>query len=132
MPRTIVSNVDTYSKNAPMLIHHLPLLAQHHIVLASASPRRKELLQQIGLKFEIHVSTFEENLNKSNYTPVQYVQETAIHKAVDVRHRLRGSPKPPVLVIGADTVSVPALPCHRPGPYACLLACLPTHPNMYL
>ena len=38
-----------------MLLEHLPALAGKRVVLASASPRRKELLQQMGLKFEVWV-----------------------------------------------------------------------------
>ena len=99
-----------------MLIQHLPHLAQQHrIVLASASPRRKELLQQIGLTFDIHVSTFAEDLDKARYTPVQYVRETARCKAHEVSLRLRTDARPPTLVIGADTVAIPPsypLPAH--------------------
>jgi hypothetical protein len=36
-----------------MLLEHLPALEGKRIVLASASPRRRELLQQMGLKFEV-------------------------------------------------------------------------------
>ncbi len=36
-----------------MLLEHIPRLCQKRIVLASASPRRKELLSQLGLKFEV-------------------------------------------------------------------------------
>lgn len=38
-----------------MLLEHLPALEGRRIVLASASPRRRELLQQMGLKFEVGV-----------------------------------------------------------------------------
>lgn len=90
-----------------MLIQHLPLLARHRIILASASPRRKELLQQVGLTFEIHVSTFEENLDKALYTPAQYVLQTARCKALEVSQRMRADAKRPTIVIGADTVTPP-------------------------
>ena len=36
-----------------MLVQYLPQLAQKRIILASASPRRKELLSNIGIKFEV-------------------------------------------------------------------------------
>lgn len=36
-----------------MLLEHLPALEGKRIVLASASPRRRELLTQMGLKFEV-------------------------------------------------------------------------------
>ena len=43
------------------------------IVLASASPRRKELLTQIGISFEIKVSDVEEKVTTS--VPEEVVQE---------------------------------------------------------
>lgn len=36
-----------------MLLEHLPQLEGHRVVLASASPRRRELLQQMGMQFEV-------------------------------------------------------------------------------
>lgn len=36
-----------------MLLEHLPLLRDKRVVLASASPRRKELLALLGLRFEV-------------------------------------------------------------------------------
>lgn len=88
-----------------MLLQHLPQLAPHRVVLASASPRRHELMALLGLKCEVVPSTFEENLPHADHTPVTYVRETARHKTLEVARRLAadGSP-PPSLIIGADTV----------------------------
>ncbi|KAL4424554.1 hypothetical protein ABPG77_010134 [Micractinium sp. CCAP 211/92] len=96
-----------------MLLEHLPALEGKRIVLASASPRRRELLSQMGLKFEVVVSSFEETLPKDQYSAADYARMTATHKALDVARLLAeqqqlaaapGSSVPPVLVIGADTV----------------------------
>ncbi|KAI8105427.1 hypothetical protein M9434_000013 [Picochlorum sp. BPE23] len=77
-------------------------LQNKSIVLASASPRRRELLGQIGLRFKVIPSTFEENLDK-NLPAAQYAQETALHKARQVYKSLAGE-RVPDMVIGADTV----------------------------
>ena len=36
-----------------MILDKVPQLVNHRIILASASPRRQELLKQIGLKYEV-------------------------------------------------------------------------------
>lgn len=75
------------------------------IVLASASPRRRELLSQIGVNFKVVPSTFEENLSKE--TPAEkYAELTALHKARQVYTSLcSDAPQDiPDIVIGADTV----------------------------
>ena len=89
-----------------MLIQHLPVLSQHRIVLASASPRRLELLRQIGLNVEVQSSTFEEDLDKRKYTPASYAQATAREKAEHVARRTRGDARRPLLIVAADTVLV--------------------------
>ena len=78
------------------------LFGNYRIILASASPRRKQLLQQIGLKAEIIPSKFEENLPKSSFpTPADYVIATAKGKACEVFSENKDA-----VVIGADTVVV--------------------------
>lgn len=68
------------------------------IVLASASPRRKELLAQIGITPEIVPSTIEEKI--STDVPEEAVMELSCQKAEDVAC----SQKSGTWVIGADTV----------------------------
>lgn len=82
------------------------VLAAKRIVLCSGSPRRKELLNQIGLKFEIIPSNFEENLDKASFAhPSSYVKENAKRKALDVWRSLSvDKDSQPDLIIGADTV----------------------------
>lgn len=72
------------------------------IYLASASPRRKELLKQVGLSFKTMPSTVEEKITKSE--PNEVVEELSYQKAVDVCAKLTGEQKEDFVVIGADTV----------------------------
>ena len=69
------------------------------IVLASASPRRQELLQQIGCGFRVVVSDAEE-LSGDGISPERLAVENARRKAEDVAAK-EGSNVP---VLGADTV----------------------------
>ena len=70
------------------------------IVLGSASPRRKELLQQISIEFSVITSDCEEKISKT--TPAEVVQELSEMKAKDVFAKV--ACKEEVLVIGADTI----------------------------
>lgn len=71
------------------------------IVLASASPRRRELLAQIGLEFETLVSNVEEKITA--VTPSAVVEELSAQKAEAVLQILEDAGEE-LLVIGADTV----------------------------
>lgn len=71
------------------------------IILASASPRRRELLEQIGLAFEVRVSNVEEKVTARE--PGQVVEELSGQKAEAVFGTLETMDED-VLVIGADTV----------------------------
>ena len=82
---------------------HLLLLANRHVVLASASPRRSELLRQIGLQFDVIPSTFAEDLDKaSSDGAAGYARATSRAKAVEVAARTLS--RFADLIISADTV----------------------------
>ena len=70
----------------------------YQYILASGSPRRKELLEQIGLSFSILPSTKEEVINTQ--IPEELVSELAFQKAMDIATQSEtGS-----IIIGADTI----------------------------
>lgn len=71
------------------------------IILASASPRRQELLKNIFSDFIIIKSGSEEQAVFS--TPSQYVMDLAIEKAHDAARQLSSSYQD-FLIIGADTI----------------------------
>lgn len=58
----------------------LPFLNNKNIILASGSPRRKEILSDLGIKFTVKTSDFPENLSKENTTPSNYVEQTCLNK----------------------------------------------------
>ena len=68
-----------------------------NIILASGSPRRKELLAQVGISFEIVKAEGEEIINTT--VPEEAVKELSRQKAREVAARTDGD-----VVIGADTV----------------------------
>lgn len=72
------------------------------IILASASPRRKELLKQAGLSFKTMPSIKEEKITKT--APEEVVEELSYQKAVDICGQLSEKMKEDFAVIGADTV----------------------------
>lgn len=69
-----------------------------NLILASASPRRRELLTQVGVSFEIEVSDVEEVIDAS-LPPELQVQSLALQKAQAVAAQRKEG-----LVLGADTV----------------------------
>jgi len=78
------------------------------IILASASPRRRELLKQIGLEFQVLVSDVEEKVTTD--IPYLVVEQLSAQKAGAVARKLEtesaegADKREPVLVIGADTI----------------------------
>lgn len=82
------------------------------VILASASPRRKELLAQLGVAFEVIPSNGEEIITKIK--PEEVVQELAQQKAKEVADRIQADykagkdewPEGGIRVIGSDTIVV--------------------------
>ena len=68
------------------------------LILASASPRRREILKQAGLDFEVIPSTKEEVITKQE--PKDAVMELALQKAEDIAGRVDGD----CMVVGADAI----------------------------
>jgi len=88
------------------------------LILASASPRRRELLTQAGFAFQVHPAHIPEN-PEPNEDPIAYVVRLARQKAEAVFNQLasEGAPgpsrlgtgdnmAPPLAVLGADTTVV--------------------------
>lgn len=73
---------------------------QRNLILASKSPRRKELLEQAGLNFSIIPSGFDENA-VSIKEPAGYAMYLAQNKALDIARQY-----PERVVLGADTIVV--------------------------
>ena len=76
------------------------------IILGSASPRRRELLEQIGVEFEVRVSSRKEVYRSLD--PASIVKELALAKAENVAEELGAADtqEKDLIVIGADTVVV--------------------------
>ncbi len=73
------------------------------VVLASSSPRRKELLDQIGIAYDIKVSNVDETVTSK--VPYEVVQELSARKAQAVWDELTEEERETYgCVIGADTV----------------------------
>ena len=92
-----------------MILPHLEKLNQLRIVLASGSPRRRELLELLRLQFTIQVSQFDENLDKAQFQAdlSQYPLATATAKAEDVLNTLRHTAAHlPDILVSCDTVVV--------------------------
>ena len=71
------------------------------IILASNSPRRKKILTDLGLKFEVIPSNYEEKLETDTFS-YDLIEDLATQKALDVVRRVGNNE----IVLGADTVVV--------------------------
>jgi septum formation protein len=71
------------------------------LVLASASPRRRELLEQAGFSFDVFTADIPEVRKPGEY-PIRFVTRLAREKAEAVAERHRVPPE--TIVLGADTI----------------------------
>lgn len=76
-------------------------IVKNKIILASSSPRRKDILEKIGLDFEIIPSNYEEIFASPNFE-YNAIETMAYNKALSVAKSINED----CLVIGADTVVV--------------------------
>jgi len=74
------------------------------IILASASPRRREILENLGFKFDVLISGADETKLSCDIEPKLYVQEMALLKAGEAGKALGKSRD--TLLISADTIVV--------------------------
>lgn len=78
-----------------------PFTTTGPIVLASGSPRRRELLSDLGLDFTVHPSSAEEPAPDLGEKPFDYVLRMAEMKTLDVAKNYEGQ-----TILGADTIVV--------------------------
>lgn len=71
---------------------------KREIILASGSPRRKELLQKLGLRFRVMPSQYDEQLDDAR-TPEAVAIELGLGKVMEIAERF-----PEAIVIGGDTI----------------------------
>ena len=82
-----------------MSSNHL-FLDTKELILASASPRRKKIMEMLDLDFTIKVSSFEEE-KINDYSPVELVKYNSKMKSNEI-----GKQNKNAIVVGADTVVV--------------------------
>jgi septum formation protein len=80
------------------------LSSEISLILASASPRRRELLAQAGYRFEVQASSVDES-RRAGEEAIRFATRLAREKAQAVFAK-RQSSGHPTLVLGADTVVV--------------------------
>jgi septum formation protein len=75
------------------------LLGNRRLILASNSPRRRQILSEIGLTFEVISPNIEEHLNST--PPARHVVKYSLEKVKNVSQQVsRG------IILGADTIVV--------------------------
>ena len=83
------------------------ILDNSKVILGSASPRRKEIMETLGVAAIVMPSGVEENLDKGDYVgrPFDYSVDTAELKADDVFRKAKDQFKDTnLVVVGSDTV----------------------------
>ena len=76
-----------------------------NLILASASPRRRELLAQAGYSFEVQASSVDES-RRPGEEAIRFATRLAREKAEQVFAQRQSPVVEPLVVLGADTVVV--------------------------
>jgi len=76
--------------------------AKQKLILASQSPRRRELLAQLGYQFSVQASDIDETVEQVE-TPHNYVLRLAKHKALHILNLLPEAEQAHSFVLGSDT-----------------------------
>lgn len=87
------------------MTHSIANETQPKLILASQSPRRRELLSQLGFQFSIQVSDIDESV-VSTETAYDYVLRLAKQKAQHIFNQLNHDEKSHSFVVGSDTCVV--------------------------
>ena len=99
-PRAIRSVFAVWQgESVPLALHPAENLMKPRLILASASPRRRTLLEEAGYLLEVDPSGFEEPDPQPERSPADYAAELAWRKAAAVARRRKTG-----LILGADTV----------------------------
>lgn len=84
----------------------LESLVKKKLILASTSPRRREILSKIGLEFEIIPSDYEEVIDSPEFS-YEKIETLAFHKAKAVYDKIKNAPEySNSIILSADTVVV--------------------------
>ena len=75
------------------------LLGSRRLILASNSPRRRQILSEIGLRFEVIPPNIEEHLNST--PPARHVVKYSLEKVKSVSRQVSQG-----IILGADTIVV--------------------------
>ena len=98
-PSSLQNKIDKFYSIDRLLNRYLMTLS---LILASQSPRRKELLTQVGYTFSSIPADINEAF-KINENAVEYVQRLAIEKAKAVAENLTVSERELTVILGSDT-----------------------------
>ncbi len=101
MPRQVSEGRQTRPANGDQVPAVPQIALNRPLILASASPRRAELLRQVEIAFEVQVSEAAEEADEPGVPAAEVALSHAREKAADVASR-----RPDRLVLGADTVVV--------------------------
>lgn len=63
-----------------MYTRWIPFLNKKKVILASGSPRRREILSDLGISFQVKTSDYPEDLSKEYISPQEYVKQTCENK----------------------------------------------------